>query len=100
MDVPFVLCELEPDWLPVTLFVPFVLVELLVRLESFVLVPVPTVVLVEVCVPPWSVVVSVAQPANNAAAANNAISCFIILFLFRLCRRFQEASSFMARLPQ
>ena len=63
-----------------TVFVPFVLTEL----ELFVLVPVPTVVLVDVRVPPWSVdvLVSVAQPANNAAAANNAISCFIILFPF------------------
>ena len=75
-------CDVEPDWLPVTEFVPFVLVELVLRLESFVLVPVPTVVLVDVCVPPCSVDVSVAQPANNAAAARSAMTCFIYFFPF------------------
>jgi hypothetical protein len=93
-------CELEPDWLPVTAFVPFVFVELLDRLESLVLVPVPTVVLVDVSVPPCSVDVFVAQPANNAAAAKSAMICFIIRFSLSSMWTVQEALSVIAHLSQ
>ena len=63
----------------------------------------PVVVLVELSVAPWFVVVSVvsvAQPVNSAAAANNAISCFIISFSFRPVDGVQEALSAIVVLPQ
>ena len=55
---------------------PFVLVELLEL--------VPVVVLLELCVPPWSVSRCInEQPVIKAAAASNAINCFI--FVLVLC---------------
>jgi hypothetical protein len=54
---------------------PFVLTEVLLSE------PVPVVVLVELCVPPWSLSRCMnEQPVKSAAAASNAISCFIFSF--------------------